>query len=219
MSETKPTANRSQLWVILISATVLGLVLFGIIRTTGYVEGEEFSPTHFRSRKFKFYEIPIAHIQITPIRRWTTTPVLAVTLTQKGWITPPNLQPQTWHLVSVQRGNETQVDDDAALLMKQLRFHRDGAPFWKTWSTDHPQLAKELWPTIAKLSERELYLLMPRLFEIIRQLDDPAMMRTMVGGYLKKEYTSLIRDMRAAGRDELADVLAAEAASDVLPAR
>ncbi|SMP76908.1 hypothetical protein SAMN06265222_12237 [Neorhodopirellula lusitana] len=215
MSKAKSAVNRSPFWVILISTCVLALVLFGIIRTTGYVEGEEFSPTHFRSRKFTFYEIPLIHLQITPIRRTTTTPLTALMLTQKNWIKQPDLEPSTWHLVSLQRGNEDPVDDDAALLMKQLRLHRDGAPFWKTWSTDHPEMAQPFWQTIGTLSQRELYLVMPRLFEIVGPLDDPDTLKTMISDYLQTEYTSLIRDMRAAGRDELADALAKEAASDV----
>ena len=220
MSDTAPKASPparksptrlSQFWVIGISTLVLGLIGFLIIRVAGYVEGVEFSPTHFQSRRFTFYEIPVLHWQITPIDRESTTPDTAISLTQKKLITPPAGAPTIWHLVSLKRGSTPAVNDDAALLMQQLRFVADGDVVWRKWSNDHPELAKILWPTIAKLSERELYVLMPRLFEMVRQIKDPAAFQTLISGYLQTEYASLIRDMRDAGQDELADSLAQEA--------
>ncbi|TWU03739.1 hypothetical protein [Neorhodopirellula pilleata] len=210
-------AGLARFWVLLISTVVLAGVLFLIVRLGGYVEGEEFSPTHFRSRTFTFYEIPLIHWQITPIRRDTSTPMTALTLTQKNLITPPPGEPTLWHLVSLKNGGGEPVHDDAALLMKQLRYHAGGDSYWKTWTNDHPEMAKELWPTIGKLAERELYILLPRLFEIVRQSENPATLRSLVRGYLQEEYKSLIRDMRDAGQDDLADALAAEAASDLTP--
>lgn len=206
----------SQFWVIGISTLVLGLIGFLVIRVAGYVEGEEFSPTHFQARRFTFYEIPILHWQITPIRRETTTPDAAVSLTQKKLVVPPAGEPTTWHLVSIQRGSTPVVDDDAALLTRQLRFVADGDIVWRKWSNDHPRLAKIFWPTIAKLSERELYVLMPRLFEMVRQIKEPETLETLIAGYLQVEYESLIRDMRDAGQAELADSLAEEADSVLL---
>lgn len=217
----KRAAGLARLGVVLISTLVLGVTLFLIIRLGGYVEGEEFSPTHFRSRTFTFYEIPIIRWQITPIRRKTTTPLAAITLTQMNLIEPPPGEPTLWHLVSLNFGGGDPIHDDANLLMKQLRYRSDGngfgSAYWKTWSNDHPELAKEFWPTIAKLAQRELYLLMPRLFEIVRQTDDPDQLRSLVRGYLQEEYRSLIRDMRDAGRNDVADALAAEAAADMGP--
>lgn len=225
MSDTAPQASPparksprrvSQFWVIGISTLVLGLIGFLVIRVAGYVEGEEFSPTHFRARRFTFYEIPILHWQITPIQRETTTPDAAISLTQKKLVSPPAGEPAVWHLVSIQRGSTPAVNDDAALLMQQFRFVADGDVVWRKWSNDHPELAKILWPTIAKLSERELYVLMPRLFEMVRQIEDPEALKTLIAGYLQIEYESLIRDMRDAGQQELADSLAEEADSGLL---
>lgn len=203
----------SQIWVIGISTLVLGLLGFFVIRVAGFVEGEEFSPTHFRARQFTFYEIPILQWQITPIHRDASTPDAAISLTQKKLITPPPGEPDVWHLVSIKRGSSPVVNDDAALLMQQFRFVADGDVVWRKWSNDNPELAKILWPTIEKLSQRELYVLMPRLFEMIRKIEDPAALESFIAGYLKAEYESLIADMRDAGQDELADALAEESAS------
>ncbi len=180
----------------------------------GYVEGEEFSPTHFRSRRFSFYEIPIIHWQITPIHRSSSTPPTALLLTQKNWISPPSTPPTVWHLVSLRRGGREPQDDDAALLLSQLRLQRDGGPFWSQWSQDHPKLAGVLWPTIGTLSERELYILMPRLLELVRSIENVDALRATQRQYLQREYASLVRDMRAAGQRDLADALVAEAAQD-----
>ncbi len=206
--------SGSQIWISLISAIVLGLVVWAVIGTMGHVEGEEFSPTHFRSRRFSFYEIPIIHWQITPIQRTPSTPTTAILLTQNKWILPPSTTPTTWHLASLSHGGREPQDDDAALLLSQLRLMGDNGPFWSKWSTEHPTLASVLWPTIEKLAQRELYILMPRLLELIRPIDDVDSLRVTQSEYLRKQYASLIRDMRAAGRDDLAEALTAEAAQD-----
>lgn len=206
--------SGTQLWISLISAIVLGVLLWALVGTLGHVEGEEFSPTHFRSRRFSFYEIPIIHWQVTPITRSNSTPPTARLLTQKNWISPPSSPPTTWHLVSLSRGGREPQEDDAALLLSQLRLQRDGVPFWSQWSQDHPALASELWPTIGTLSQRELYILMPRLLELVRSIDSVDMLRQTQRQYLQQEYASLIGDMRAAGRDDLADALSLEASQD-----
>lgn len=204
----------SQFWGILLTTVVLGLILFAIIFFTGYVEGEEFAPTHFRTRKFTFYEIPLIGWQITPIHRTSTTPETSLFLTQKKYVTAPKLVPSTWHLVDISRGRNESINNDAALLVNQLRFSTDGQPTWKKWSKDHPKLASELWPIIGKLAQRELYLLIPRLFELVRDIDDVQSMRQVTNEYLSREYSAIISDMKAAGRDDLAAELQREATED-----
>jgi len=206
--------SASQLWLFGINALVLSLLLFFVVRLLGHVSGEEFSPTHFRTREFSFYEIPVLHWQITPVLQTPNTPNAATYLTQKKWVTPPGSPPKTWHLVKIQRGFSEEQPSDAALLVRQLRASQSGLPVWEQWSTDHPKLAPVLWPTVAKLAERELYILMPRLFEIIRDIDDLPTLKTTLQDYLRDEYTSLVQDMRAANRDELADALLSEVNQD-----
>jgi len=180
----------------------------------GRVQGEEFSPTHFRTRTFSFYEIPIIHWQITPIHRSSNTPSSATLVAQKKWITPAAGDPTVWHLVSLRRGLEASEDADAALLVNQLRMRGSSGSAWRRWSQDHPELASVLWPEVAKLAQRELYILMPRLFELTRPIEGVEPLRTTMASYLSEEYASLVRDMRAAGRDDLAKTLMAEAEAD-----
>lgn len=208
--------SASQIWISLIAALVLGLLSLVLIRTMGQVQGEEFSPTHFRTRTFSFYEIPLIHWQITPVHRSVSTPTAAVLLTQRQWIQAPPGDPAVWHVVSVRRGIEASQDADAALLVNQLRLRGDAGSNWRKWSLDHPERAAVLWPAIGKLAERELYILMPRLFEMTRRMEGVEPLKATLAAYLQQEYESLVRDMQAAGRDDLADALMAEAASDDL---
>lgn len=201
-------------WVVLCSGLLLAIVLFLIVRTQGFVSGYEFSPTHFQQRRFSFYEIPLLHLQITPIRRSSDTPPAANYVRQNSLITAPKGVPQVWHLVSISRGVTGSTPADAALLIDQLKMSTGGKDFWRQWSLDHPQHAKVLWPLVQNLAERELYILLPRLFEIA-QLDQPVpRLQQRIDDYLKREYAGLIQDMRAADRVELADQLLQEAIND-----
>ncbi len=93
---------------------------------------------------------------------------------------------------------------DADLLIDQLLLNPDGDLYWKKWSNDHPKLAAVLWPVIQKLAERELYILMPRLFEFAQPDQSPADLQASIDAYLVEQYRGLIADMVAADRIELA---------------
>jgi hypothetical protein len=201
-------------FVIAASAVVLGVVLLIVIQTQGNISGTEFSPTHFQQRDFHFYEIPLIHLQITPIRRSTSAPSTANFLRQKSLINAPKGQPAYWHLITISRGIGGTSEADAHLLVEQLLLNPDGALYWKTWSTDHPKLAAVLWPLVQKLAERELYILMPRLFEIAQAEKNPPDLQAAIDRYLVGQYSSLIKDMAAANRMELAEQLLAEAKAD-----
>ena len=208
----KPSALRA--WVIGIGAVLLTLLLFLLVRVQGYVRGSEFAPTHFQQRDFSFYEIPLLRIQITPIRRTGTTPSTARFLRQKALVKPHTGAPQTWHLVSISRGLAGSTPADAELLISQLGIRQGSDPYWKTWSNDHPAHAKLLWPVVQKLAERELYVLLPELFEVAQLEQTPQQLQQRIDGMLRVAYVGLIQDMRAANRFDLADQLLDEALAD-----
>jgi hypothetical protein len=189
-------------------------VVFIVIRTQGFVSGHEFSPTHFQQRKFSFYEIPLIHLQITPIKRSGTTPRTATYVRQNSLITPAPGTPTTWHLVAISRGLTGSTPADANLLMDQLSLRAGGDEYWRKWSIDHPKQAKILWPVIQRLAERELYLLMPPLFELAQIEQSPDCLQENIDSHLKQQYRSLILDMKAADRSELAQQLLVEATRD-----
>jgi hypothetical protein len=210
-------AKKSRLvkWVVILSATlVLIAVLFIVITTQGSVSGDEFSPTHFQLRKFSFYEIPLIHVQITPIKRVGATPKTATYVRQNSLITPHTGTPTVWHLVSISRGLTGTTPADAGLLLDQLQLESGGDEYWRKWSIDHPEQAKVLWPVIQKLAQRELYILMPPLFELAQVDRSPEELQEMIDRALIGQYVGLIEDMQADDRSELAQQLLAEAAED-----
>ncbi len=207
--------NRSvKRWMAVCSTIVLTFALFIVIRTQGFVSGQEFSPTHFQQRNFSFYEIPLIHVQITPIKRVGSTPATATYVRQNALIRPHTGAPTSWHLVSISRGLTGSTAADANLLIDQLQLQTGVDEFWRTWSIDHPKLAKVLWPVIQKLAERELYILMPQLFELAQIDQTPQQLQQNIDELLRGQYRSLIQDMQAADRGELAKQLLAEASKD-----
>ncbi len=210
----RPRSRWLRRWVIGISAILLTLGVFILIRTQGHVTGQEFCPTHFRERNFSFYEIPVIHLQITPIKRAYSTSPTAMHVRQNALIKNYTGTPTVWHLVSLSRGLTGTTPADANLLIDQFGIQDGGNPYWKTWSADHVKKAKVFWPFVQKLAERELYILMPELFELAQRDLDPVKLQTEIDVYLQDQYHDLILDMRASERDELADQLLKEALLD-----
>ena len=190
------------------------LVLFLIVRVQGFVNGEEFSPTDFQQRSFSFYEIPLIGVQITPIRRAGSTTETARYLRQNSLIRSQPGSPPLWHLVRITRRLLGSTPADAQLLVEQLSLQPRREPHWKKWSIEHPEHARVFWPVIQRLATRELYILMPALFEQAQRHQSPSELQEAIDRYLRREYRELILEMRAAGRDELADQLLLEAKED-----
>ncbi len=201
-------------WVVVVGAILSSLLIFVAVRLQGHVTGRELSPTHFHVRTFSFYEIPLLHIQITPIKRAGVTPKTATYIRQKSLIPNPKGDPKTWHLVTLSRGVSGTTPADAKLLHDQLTLKVDGGDFWRQWSIDHPQRAKKLWPVIQRLAERELYILMPGLMELALIDQTPAKFSEQADLWLREEYIKLVNDMREANREELAGQLLEEALTD-----
>jgi len=231
-AKRRPRRKRFGLPVWLLLCLTLASVLFIALTLllTGWVEGEEFSPRLCQTRRFSYFEVPILQLQVTPITRKSTTPEAARFLTQASWWqtkppgtsglknSPPAKSPvagPTWHLVSVTHGARNAQFDDAALLVQQLR-RRDnsGSPYWKNWTKEHPELGKVLWPVIIRLANRELYLMMPPLFECAAASQAADRLQASIDASLRLQYRNVIADTRAAGQEELASELAREASAD-----
>lgn len=246
----------SRFWLTLISVLGVGCLLSLMVWWFGSVSGEEFSADTFQTREFKYYEVPILGVQVSPIWRTASTRDAALFLTQNNLVTPPPIQPDPvdtpdsssakksdaadsvkndssaqgsagsakaayqaaasvrWDVVWVQRGSQARRDADAALLDHQLGLRNGNVVYWKQWSQDHPELAGVLWPRIAKLARRELYVLIPGLIERIRAIKDADELIAAIDGYLEREVIVLARDMQAAGRAALAAELIDEALQD-----
>ncbi|MDA8743152.1 hypothetical protein N9N28_00840 [Rubripirellula amarantea] len=121
--------------------------------------------------------------------------------------------------MSLSRGLTGTTDANANLLVDQLTMQSGSDSYWRKWSIDHPSHAKILWPTVQKLAQRELYVLLPALLERAgadheETSESVARLQQTIDGYCKEQYTRLISDMNDAGRTELADELLKEASQD-----
>lgn len=236
--------STTRFWITIAGVILMLLAGFFVIRTQGHVSGVEFSPSHFQTREFSFYEIPLLHLQITPIVRQNQTVDTATYIRQKLLIPATTGPPDRWHLVNISRGLTGTTYADASFLVEQLQMQSGSESFWRQWSMDHPKQAAILWPVIQKLADRELCMLVPALLDIVsaaadddddpvnknaatktksatsdspkaaQQLQQLQELQQQIDVYLQRQYISLIRDMNAAGRDDLADSLLAEARMD-----
>ncbi|NNE01412.1 MAG: hypothetical protein HKN47_29200 [Pirellulaceae bacterium] len=188
--------------------------MYFVVRTQGHVSGQEFAPSHFQVRNFSFYEIPLLHIQITPIRRKGVALPVATYVRQSSLIGAPKGTPDKWHLVSLSRGLSGTTAADADLMVTHLNLTDGTDVYWRKWSIDHPKRAAVLWPTVQRLAERELYILIPAVFELAQKDLTAEQLATKIDTLLRRQYRSLVVDMRQADRGELADQLLKEAISD-----
>lgn len=145
--------------------------LAGIVYFLGHVQGREFAPSHFEIRKFSFTEIPLLRLQITPINRVSETSGLQSFLSTSSLISRPGGQPSEWHIVELRRLGGSPVPADAKLLTDfldsdSIRYSIHSERHWHQWSQQNPKHAAVLWPMIQKLAMRELYVLIPSVFQI-----------------------------------------------------
>jgi len=199
------------------AAIIICIVLGLVIRTQGFVSGSEFAPSHFVRRSFSFYEIPLVHWQITPIRRTDNTPRAATYIKTKLLKKVPKGTASNWHLVSLRRGISEATNADANFLLAQLEFgdQTKSDPYWIDWSKQNPKQAAVLWPIIQRLAERELYIFIPMVFATADSGGrSPAELQKVIDEQLAEEYVSLISDMREAGKITVAATLLREAVAD-----
>lgn len=217
--------------MIVVALVLGGLLLFAFVRSQGRVTGTEFAPTNFQTRSFRFYEVPVLQIQLTPIERTGMISPMTTFLRKKSYIPRPKAAPTQdgWHLVRITRGVSGTTPGDAQLLTEHLGMSGADDLKWKIWSENHPAKAKTLWPIVKKLAERELYILVPGLFqkaEMLSAAQQPAKNQptqdlpvekdfaASIDDWLLKQYIGVIGDMRAAKRNTLADGLLKEALAD-----
>ncbi len=213
-SRRRTNPKQVRFWLITGSTILFAIIVFAIIRGQGHVYGTEFSPTHFTTREYSFIEIPLLGIQITPIKRVDTTSDIATYIRTKNLIPKLPGKQKIWHPSTITRGFSAQVDRDAQLLIDQFEIQDQSSTYWQTWSIDHPKKAALLWPIVAKLAQRELYVLLPGIFEIAQSDSSIEEFSAQTDQYLVEEYASVIEDMRAAKKTDLADQLLNEARAD-----
>jgi hypothetical protein len=180
-------ANRWGGKLVITIVVTVALLILGFLATQifGIVSGTEFCPDTFERRGFAFLEIPFTGIQISSIDRRTDTGVVELHVIAQGYLVPDHTEPKTWHLLSLTRIRGTYAEGDAELLMKYFDAQNDKDEFaWLTWSEQNPNLAKVLWPAVAKAAQADRYLIVPDLFTHARSTKDPAELQKKVDATL-----------------------------------
>lgn len=194
-------------------ATLMVACLVGLATlVSGHVRGREFSPSHFTTRSFRFWEIPLVHLQISPIRRVPEPNNVANYLQAKRHIQIPNNPPALWHLVQLDRGVSSSTFADAEILTSYLELKdADNKFVWEEWSKSYPQAAAIFWPYVQQLAEKELYLLVPPLFALAEQSTEADSLRANIDAWLPNGYLELTQDLLAAQQPLLAENLLRDA--------
>ncbi len=159
---------------------LLGVGVVGSLATLifGNVSGEEFSPDTFARRHYSYLELPLVHIQITPIHRVDKSNQLEIYLRQQKLVNKKPADTPRWDMVYHKVAEVVTETGDAQMLCNYLDVSGSRSPhFWLTWTKTHPLLAAEFWPVVAELARRELYLFTPDLFQLASSADDSGVFR------------------------------------------
>ena len=179
------------LGVSLLGGLGLLLVVAVCTATFGRVEGEEFSPHSFQRRRFRYVEIPLLGIQVTPIDRQGTTNDLERYLRLLPSVVQSPVS-KRWDLVRVKRvGQDWEEDDGLILCMYLDALDAEGQLHWYTWSQQHPKLAAELWPVVQQLAQNQMYVLVPVAFRLATTTSDATHLGSLLKASLASEYLNL----------------------------
>jgi hypothetical protein len=190
---------------------VLGIVVYSV-SFFGHVKGEEFAPATFSRREFSYYEIPLLGLQISPIHRRDITNALESQLTRDKLVASQSVTEsgKRWDLVIARRGIEgargrALAQGNARILCEYLdALDGQNVHIWLTWSTKNPELAKVVWPVVARVAREDLYIFAPDLFELARNARDPIELKAELDRWLVKQYLAFALTQQQLNRHEAA---------------
>jgi tetratricopeptide (TPR) repeat protein len=210
---------RSQLalFIVVGALVTIGVVLLTIAQY-GLVTGEEFSAENFTRRQFTYYEIPMVGLQVWPIDRTDKTNDLERFLLNEKLIEEVKTSDarRRWDLILATHGSPdgTQLvfsEGQARILSSYLdAVDADKKNVWMEWSKQHQELAKVVWPVVAKLARQELYVFIPDLLLAARGAADAAAFKQRMDLMLAEKYFDLAKTQQQLGRHELAVELFSE---------
>ena len=192
-STSRTTASRGNrgLWIVLslVGLLVGALVLLVCSFLFGTITGEEFSPDTFDRRVFSYIEIPLVHLQIWPVHRVSSTKSLESHLVSNKLVPTTSPPKPRWDLVRMTNIEPGSDKCDARILCKYFDSQNDSSKsWWLDWTEKHPDLAKVLWPAVAKVAQQQLYIFVPDMFELARTATDAKQFQTELDLLLAKKY-------------------------------
>jgi hypothetical protein len=165
--------------------SILGgaLLVFLATVTFGGVHGTEFCPQTFERRSYSYYELPLLHIQMTGERHQDLTGSTEKCITSNKFVATINGK-RDWHVLVGSRGTRQRRPGDAGILLQYLDAEESSEVYrWVRWSEQHTELAKILWPAVQRLALRDMYVFMPDLFDLAKQVDDTAKLQEQLDRY------------------------------------
>ncbi len=169
-------------------------VLFVVTLRFGLVSGEEFAPDTFERRSYWYYELPIVHLKLSPVVRKVEQRQFEKALVKDKFVTQIS-PPKRWDLVAAYRGGRDWRLGDAQILCRYLDAwdskSSNFTSYWETWTSDHPKLAKVLWPEVVTLARQDLYFLIPPLFEKALAHQQPQKLQNDLNQILARNYDVL----------------------------
>lgn len=157
------TRKRRRLQIVLIvGAIAVSLAaLSWFLGLSGTVYGVEFSPDRFSHRSFRYYQW--CGIQITPkqSREWRSE--VDDYIHEHGFVANVDRPDPRWHLVKGFAPGVRGWHGNAKLMCQSVGCW-GGNDEWVTWSEDHPDLAKIIWPQVVVWARNEQYYVIMTLF-------------------------------------------------------
>jgi len=132
-----------------IGVVVLVGVGFLVVPISGPVRGLEWSPDLWRHRSFRYYQL--AGIRVSPVRTSEWESVLEEYLHSEGYIPAPEGQAARWVFVHGFAPSKRGWHGPAKYTCMVFGCWGDPNEYWIRWSETHPDLARVLWPEIARL--------------------------------------------------------------------
>jgi len=185
------THNRLALLASTVSCLVVGLF---IVLIFGAVFGEEFSPQLFSHRSYYYWRIPLIRVQVWPVGRSQSSRSATADYLVKQKYVRVAANPR-WDLVHSSADPSLRWSGDAMILTTYLaaRSAQTDEPFWLEWTKNHKQLARILWPEVAKLARTNQYELLPLVFDAAASTTTPKQLSRELSQRLAREYEALAK--------------------------
>jgi hypothetical protein len=189
-SNTREGHRRRISWRVataILAIAGAAVMIYFITLVFGAVRGHEFAPDTFSRRDFRYYELPLVHLQVSPVRRTVKRNELCRHLIKTGLIAE-KASVSRWDLVAAARGERQLSGGDASILWRYLEAtDTDGISYWLRWTKQHPKLAKVLWPKVAQAAREELYVLIPEMFRAAWSREDPDNLQNELNAILQSD--------------------------------
>jgi hypothetical protein len=187
-----------------------GVVVYSVV-FFGHVRGQEFAPHSFARREFSYFEIPLVGLQISPVFRQDVTNDLESHLAGEKLVAgSKKTSAERWDLVVARRGT-SQVElriisqGNARILCEYLDAQDSRQAYiWLDWTNRNPELAKVVWPAVARLARQDLYVFAPELLRRASQATDPVQLQTDMNGWLVERYLAFGRIQQQLSNHEAA---------------